>query len=169
MDKKLFWELIEKTYRASKGDPDKQAKLLIITLAGMSELEIIAYQDIHDDLVDEAYIAELFELAYIMGGGCSNDGFMDFRAWLIGQGKNVFEKALDDPESLIDLVDAGQETQSESLLYVAMKAYELNTGKDIETMPKRKNTMPMKLKGKSSQDEDAMLARFPKATKKFWK
>ena len=50
-----------------------------------------------------------------------------------------------------------------------MKAYELNTGKDIETMPKRKNTMPMKLKGKSSQDEDAMLARFPKATKKFWK
>ncbi len=168
MDRKQFWELIEHTHRISNGDPENQAKLLIAKLTELSEKEIVSYQDILDDLMDEAYIAELWEMAYIIDAGCSDDGFMDFRAWLIGQGKHVFETAQTNAESLIDVVEAGQETKSEALLYVAMKAYELHTGKDIDTMPKRVKPLP-KLKGKSSQDDDSMLARFPKATTKFWK
>ena len=127
-----------------------------------------SYQSILDDLKDEAYIAELWEIAYIMDGGCGDDGFMDFRAWLIGQGKTVFEKALANPESLVDIVEAGQETKSEALLYVAMEAYENKTGKDVDAMPIRKKPLP-ELIGELSQDEGSKLARFPKATEKFWK
>lgn len=167
MDKKQFWELIEKTRQMSNSDPNEQANLLVVELTVLSESEILSFQAILDELQDEAYIAELWEMAYIVGGGCSDDGFMDFRAWLIGQGKNVFEKALADPESLVDVVEVGQETQVEALLYVAMNAYGLTTGKDIDTMPKRVKPLP-ELKGKLHQNEDSILARFPKATEKFW-
>jgi len=172
MDVEQFWKLIEKTRQISHSAPDKQADLLIDELAKLSEADILSYQSILDDLMDRAYIAELWELAFILasGWGCSDDGFMDFRAWLIGQGQDVFEKALSDPESLIDIVEFGQETQWEDLLYVAMHAYELSTQKDMGTMPSTRRDKPWpELKGTLAKDEDKILARFPKATAKFWK
>lgn len=33
---------------------------------------------------------------------CSDDGFIDFRAWLVGQGRNVYMTALKDPGSLAE-------------------------------------------------------------------
>ena len=168
MNIKTFWELIENAKQSSGGDPNKQAELLVEALTELSESEILAYQTIFDNLKDEAYTAELWEMAYILGGGCSDDGFMDFRAWLIGQGKNIFKATLDNPESIVDIVDVGQETKSEALLYVAQEAYELNTGKDSDTMPKRVNPSP-RLKGKFSPNENSVLKRFPHAAAKFWK
>ncbi|MFD6293827.1 DUF4240 domain-containing protein [Streptomyces sp. NPDC060235] len=40
--------------------------------------------------------------AYLIGGGCSNDSFMDFRAGLIALGRDWYEKATADPDSLAD-------------------------------------------------------------------
>jgi len=169
MEVKEFWKLIDETRLASGGDHRKQAELLIAALAKLTEAEIIDYQEILDNLQDEAYIAELWEVAYILDMGCGDDDFMDFRAWLIGQGKDIFDKALDSPESLVEFVEPGQETKSESLLYVAFEAYELNTNKSSETMPRiRSFKSRPKLKGIPSKNEDEMLKRFPKVTAKFW-
>ena len=44
--------------------------------------------------------------AYVMHGGCSNDAFSDFRATLISNGRKIYNTALSDPESLVD-VDFG--------------------------------------------------------------
>ena len=172
MDVEQFWKLIEQTHQNSHGAPRKQAELLVDELAKLPEAEILLYQSILDDLMDKVYIAELWDLAFIMasGWGCSDDGFMDFRAWLIGQGQHVFEKALSDPESLVDIVEFGQETQWEALLYVAAEAYERSTHKDMETMPSTRRDKPRpELKGILAKDEDKILARFPKAAAKFWK
>jgi len=172
MDVEQFWKLIEKTHQISSGAPDKQAELLIDELAKLSEADILSYQSILDDMMDKAYIGELWDVAFILasGWGCSDDGFMDFRAWLIGQGQDVFEKALSNPESLVDVVECGQETQWEELLYVAMYAYELSTHKDMETMPSTRRDKPRpELKGTIAKSVEENLARFPKATAKFWK
>jgi hypothetical protein len=172
MNVEQFWKLIEKTHQNSNGAPDKQAELLIDELAKLSEAEILSYQSILDDMMDKAYIGELWDVAFIMasGWGCSDDGFMDFRAWLIGQGQVVFEKALSDPESLVNIVEFGQETQWEELLYVAMYAYEQGTHKNMETMPSTRRDKPRpELKGTVSKSVEENLARFPKATAKFWK
>jgi hypothetical protein len=97
--RKQFWELIEHTHRISNGEPENQAKLLIAKLTELSEKEILSYQVILDDLMDEAYIVELGEMAYNIDAGCRDDGFMDFRAWLIGQGKHGFEQPLPMPKA----------------------------------------------------------------------
>src|SRR5574341_68207 len=165
MDITAFWKIIDETREASGGDPLKQAKLLTEALVQLPENDILRYHSIHD-LMDQAYIAELWEAAYILGCGCSDDGFMDFRAWLIGCGKETFEKALTDPESLAEVVEVGYETQVEALLYVALDAYEKKTGKEEMPLMPREH---QKLKGESSRDERSLLARFPKLTTKFWK
>ena len=167
MDTPTFWELIDKTREASGGDQEKQRELLIGALAQLPESDIFAWDDIFDDLMDKAYIAELWEVAYIIGCGCGDDGFTDFRAWLIGQGKDIYEKVLADPESLVDIIESGKEEQAgaSSLWYVVIGAYELKTGMD---MPKRLRPNP-ELKGTSAPNEAAILPRFPKATARFWK
>ena len=172
MDVEQFWKLIEKTHQISQGAPRKQADLLVDELAKLSEADILSYQSILDDMVDKAYIGELWDVAFILasGWGCSDDGFEYFRAWLIGQGKDLYENALSDPESLVEVVEFGQETQWEVLLYVAVYAYELSTHKDIfEAMSNIKRDEPPQLKGALMKGLEEKLARFPKATAKFWK
>jgi len=112
----------------------------------------------------------LWVLGSILDGlGFSDDAFTDFRAWLIGQGKGVYENALTNPESLIDYVEPGQNIVAEVLLYVAAEAYEVKTGKSAETMPSTRQFKPRpELVGTLPEDEESMLKRFPKAKEKFW-
>jgi hypothetical protein len=44
----------------------------------------------------------LWAAAYLIEGGC-DDGFMDFRAGLMLQGRTAFEAAVADPDSLAGL------------------------------------------------------------------
>lgn len=80
--------------------------------------------------------------ARINGGMCSDDGFEDFRNWLIGRGHDTFERVIAAPDSLAELPEIqrlaarpneerGDEdrTDWESLSYIAERAYEQVTGK----------------------------------------
>ena len=53
-------------------------------------------------MMDSAYCWSLWGAAYVINGGCSDDPFVDFRASLISRGRQVFERALSDPDSLAD-------------------------------------------------------------------
>jgi Protein of unknown function (DUF4240) len=48
------------------------------------------------------YRYDLWAVAYLIGGGCSDDGFIDFRAGLIAQGREWYQKAAASPDSLAD-------------------------------------------------------------------
>ena len=51
--------------------------------------------------MDRAYRQELWGAAYLINGGCSDDGFVYFLGWLIAQGRDVYQAALPDPDSLV--------------------------------------------------------------------
>ena len=65
---------------------------------------------------------------HIINGGCSDDGFESFRAWLIAQGERVYREALDDPETLVAVAPSQRATEAESMLYAAADAYKLTAG-----------------------------------------
>ncbi len=73
-----------------------------------------------------AYRWDLWAAAYIINGGCSDDGFEYFRAWLIAQGERVFHDALADPETLVDRAEP--DADAEGMLYAAAAAYESRVG-----------------------------------------
>jgi hypothetical protein len=79
----------------------------------------------------------------IMDGLCSCDGFWYFQPWLIGQGRQSWQRAAEDPDNLIDIPAVralagrshGEWTnaewpQWEELDYVAGRAHDQITGQE---------------------------------------
>lgn len=63
-------------------------------------------------------------------GGCSDDQFDYFRFWLISRGKDIFYKAIENPDSLCNVFTARRcdYPDKESLDYVVMDILEKRTG-----------------------------------------
>jgi hypothetical protein len=68
-------------------------------LAGFKPKSIKSFNKILRKKWNQAYRTDVWALAYLLRGGCSDDAFMDFRAWLIMQGRQVFEQTSSDPDS----------------------------------------------------------------------
>nr|WSX50810.1 DUF4240 domain-containing protein [Streptomyces sp. NBC_00974] len=141
MDKQTFWKLIE-TARA-QAEPDQVAERAAQLLARYPAPEIAAAQQVVWDLLAESYRAPLWAAAYLINGGCSDDGFDYFRGWLLTQGEAAFTAALADPDSLADhppvraaAGDEGEDLEGEDLededaLSIAWTAYETATGREL--------------------------------------
>ena len=102
MTLKEFWEHIEKTRRK---DPEAHAARLVARLAKLPVGKIIDFDYRWNELHRASYNWHLWGAAYIINGGCSDDGFDYFRDWLLLQGRKVYQTALKDPDSLADVVD----------------------------------------------------------------
>lgn len=126
-----FWELVAAATN-SDGDLDELPALLRESLVKLAAEEIVSFQDIFDELSAKAYRRELWGAAYLLNGGCSDDGFEYFRAWLIAHGKATYEAALENPDSLATLADPdNDDNELEDLIYVAREAYEEKTGQEL--------------------------------------
>ncbi|MFE5807655.1 DUF4240 domain-containing protein [Streptomyces sp. NPDC056491] len=135
MDKQTFWKLIE-TARAD-ADPQGVASRAARLLADRPETEVAQAQQVLWDLLAESYRAPLWAAAYVINGGCSDDGFDYFRGWLLTQGREVFEAALADPDSLAahaavrEAAAEGLELEDESTLSIAWTAYRAAVGREL--------------------------------------
>ena len=129
INKESFWDLIHEAKNACGQDMDAMLAYLKDRLVSMGPTQAQNFHDIihvYEDLADKY---GLWDAAGIMKEyGCSDDGFIDFRAWLIAQGREVYFAALADPDSLADVVPYG-DCRFEQLSYVGEYAYEQLTGK----------------------------------------
>jgi hypothetical protein len=126
MEWKQFWKLVESAYRA---DGAAHFEALKAALTPLSEEELVAFQARFDELLGAAGTIDLWGAAYLINGGCSDDGFHDFRAWLVGRGRHPYEAALKNPDTLADILD-GDEVIGYGLDVAAVRVYEEKTGKD---------------------------------------
>jgi hypothetical protein len=130
-----FWKIVERAAKRGKGDQDEMLEALSEELGKLESDDVRGFQLRMDALIAEARTWDLWGAAYVMNGGCSDDGFEYFRAWLIAQGREVFEAALRDPETLASAklryaLDDGYDF--EGLLYVATQVYEEMTGEELD-------------------------------------
>ena len=124
MNKEQFWRIVEDV--RSSTDPRDQGAILSALQEQLRKLpstEIMEWQEIFQFYDDAAYRDELWAASGAMGAHCTDDGFMDFRSWLISQGRDVYMAALRDPESLAEVDTEGQSLNFEEYAYVAPKAY----------------------------------------------
>jgi len=94
MPEEHFWGIIATTLAAAAAagdDPDAQDKAQNASLAALlSELDwqdILAFENRFNALHRASYTSHLWCAAYLMCGGCSDDGFDYFRYWLISRGE----------------------------------------------------------------------------------
>ena len=159
-----FWNLIEAA-RAESDDAQETAEQLGEQLSELEPETLYAFEEQLARLLERSYTWELWGVAYVLNGGCSDDGFHYFRGWLIAQGREVFERALTDPDSLVDQVEDMEEAECEDILHVATSAYREATGDYPEGI-----TVNLPDLGPSWDFDDRaeMARRYPRSVAQFW-
>lgn len=136
MDRETFWDIVERARRAAGRETvtaegaDAVARHLVAELSVLSPAAIVGFEQAYDDVNLEAWRWDLWAAAYLMRGGCSDDGFDYFRGWLVAQGRAVWERAVADPDSLAEAgVDPEDDAvECEAVLSAAGDAYAEATG-----------------------------------------
>ncbi|WP_045466108.1 DUF4240 domain-containing protein [Sporocytophaga myxococcoides] len=153
MDIVKFWDIIEQSKKNTNEDIYLQLDNLREELQHLNKDEIVKAQEIFLDLMDQAYKWDLWAAAYTIQGGCSDDGFIDFRAWLIGRGKEIYYAALENSDSLsLMSQEALKESEAgEEYNYLFAEAYEELTD---EEMPEIARTFKTNPDGKEWDEEN---------------
>lgn len=163
METERFWQIIEVSKSKSNGDYEKQQNELEKELLKLSGIEILEFDNKFRTLRGEIYSWDFWAAAYIINGGCSDDSFSDFRGWLIGQGKTIYNNAINDIETLSILKDTN-DGDWEGLSYVPTDAYKKMTGRDIPEGIKEN----FEIAGEEwEENQNELKSKFPKLWKQF--
>ena len=159
-----FWKLLEDLPKGEGAEDALKERLI-----GLTTDEIVSFQAHFDAAHAQAYNWLLWAAAYIIDGGCSDDGFIDFRYGLISRGKQVFEAALADPDTLVDVASEDDDEGSipnETFGYVAGEVYEQKTG---SILPREEIPQPSNPVGDDwdFDDEDLCAQKLPRLWAKF--
>jgi hypothetical protein len=157
-----FWQHIKATRRI---DPDEHAERLANRLAKLPVDDILAFGKQWEAALAKANTWKLWGAAYLINGGCSDDGFEYFRCWLLLQGQAVYDAALADPDTLAAYLKGDAEVEAECT--PAYDAYAAVTGKEdyFDVLKQKYPTLPespaleMDIK---FEDDAAMRERYPR-------
>lgn len=165
MTQEEFWTVIEAAYRP---DPIDHVEALKERLGGLKWFEVIAFQARFDEAVAAANRIDLWGAAHLINGGCSDDGFIDFRAWLVGRGRHAYEHSLRDPDTLADTL-GGELPDGFGLDTAALRVYEEKTGMSdfYDRLDRAATDAKPEGTGWNFEDAAEMRTRFPKLSRLY--
>jgi len=167
MNRDEFWAVIAAARDGGDasfaGRPTRLRELLL----ARSPDDVAGFIEHFRQAMDDAYSFELWGAAFILGGGCSDDRFTDFRKWLISCGRERYERALEDPDSLADVTFGanaeGMAFFEEFSIMIAVEVFVALTG--AEPAPRtRLSVLPPR--GKDWED-DELPRRYPRLWKRW--
>lgn len=173
LDEDVYWEIVQKSVDNTSSDGE-QLDYLVGELTRLSPLDIIGFSFRTSRLLAESYLQQLWCAAYIMNGGCSDDGFDYFRAWLISRGKGIYRRAVVDPDSLIEIAEGEDEYELELFLGAPYTAFEKVTGSKAYsymdgTKFREKYGAFLGIQFEWSEDDaDSMKRICPRLYERFW-
>lgn len=126
-----FWSIIDTARQNACEDTTPRISTLRQQLSALDLAAIQDFQRQYDLQIHRANRWDLWGAAYLMNGGCSDDGFRYFCHWLISEGRDIFERALELPDSLADL-PRQEYFELESFAYVALEVFEIKGGGELE-------------------------------------
>ena len=111
-----FWQIIEATHAPTR---EEQLEQFRRELQRLTPQELIEFEWIFAELTFAAYSWDLWLVAWLCHGGmCSDDGFSDFRSWLISRGRAIYESALNDVDALVEEMRQTEHPEFELFGYV---------------------------------------------------
>jgi hypothetical protein len=162
-----WWDLIALSRKGAEDEEEQADRLIELLSTKLSADEVLAFDRFLQERIRDAFRSDLWAVAYIMNGGCSDDGFDYFLGWLICKGKKHYEAALANPEDAAKGVSPDDEPfENESVYYAPSHAWAALTGKPRDDYYKIAPSVGRSLKGKLF-DEDTVYDKHPKLAKKF--
>jgi hypothetical protein len=161
MTTEQFWNIIESA-RQEDANPESVAATVRSTLERLTVDEVLGFERELMKRHAESYRWDLWAVAYIVNGGCSDDGFDYFRGWLVAKGRNYYEAALADPVRAADEAEPDA-NECEDMLYVAASAYKSKTG---NYPPKLDIPLPSEPAGEKWEEND-LHSLYPELCERF--
>lgn len=167
-----FWEIMARAARFAD-DPAAHIGALRAELRGLTSEEIKSFEVAFRRYLNKAYTWDLWGAACVIHGGCSDDGFEYFRRWLVSAGRDVYEPALADPDSLAQLeVPPGPDGtwEFEEIYYAAQPAFEEKGGEgDVRdySEPEAGLGGPGPSGEPFEDDEEHLARRYPNLWRQF--
>lgn len=124
MTQNEFWAIIDRArQRAAPNSESAMLDALYGELVKLPALKLSAWQDLQYAYMDLAHTHKLFAAAVLINSGSSDDRFLDFTAWLVMQGREMYESALANPDSLAKAEPPFDNAEWELCGYIADNAY----------------------------------------------
>jgi hypothetical protein len=167
-----FWAVIDRATADRPASPDEVAKRAAAELATCDPEEIVAWDRHLGKVMAASGKEDLWAAAYLINGGCSDEGFDAFRGWLIAHGRDAVARAVREPDSLAEMpavraaAENGAVFEADEVLSIAVQAYELATG-DSLPRPEAARTRPDAAELWDFDDEGEMRRRLPRLSALF--
>lgn len=163
MDHEAFWSIIDESRAQGRGAIDRQTKALEQILTARPLDDVVAFQHLFGELEVQLYRWDTWAAAYVLLGGCSDDGFIDFRYWVISRGRDAVHAATTDPDALAQFITdpTNRDNGSAEIFgYVAADVYKRRTGTQITYGSTRHPAHPV---GEDwDEDFEVLDPRFPR-------
>jgi hypothetical protein len=160
-----FWEIVERVHEAAPLDMAAKCRLLRNELCKLPVEEVLSFEEHFTECYYRAYAWDIWGAAYVINGGCSDDGFMDFRSTLISLGRRPFETALADADRLAEFELDEEWACYEGYQSVALEVCR-NHHKSEPPANWRRSEHPREPAGEPF-DEEEMGPRFPRLVAKY--
>ena len=167
-----FWAVIDRATAERPASPDEVARRAVAELAVRDPAEIVAWDRHLGKVMVASGNQDLWAAAYLINGGCSDEGFDAFRGWLIAHGRDAVARAVREPDSLARMPDVraaaenGAVFEAGEVLSIAAQAYERATGgrlPESDSPPTRPDAADLW----DFDNEDEMRRRLPRLSSLF--
>ena len=172
MPAEQFWRIIARASESAH-DPDAQLNTLHSALRELTIEEIISFEVAFRSYLNKAYTWDLWGAAYVIHGGCSDDGFEYFRRWLVSRVRDIHAFALANPDILAQLdAQPGPEGawEFEEIYSVAREVFKEKGGQgDVRdhAEPEAGLGGPGPSGEPFADDEEQLARRYPKLWQRF--
>lgn len=167
-----FWAVIARATADRPASPGEVAKRAVAELATNDPPEIVAWGRHLDKVMAASGTEDLWAAAYVIHGGCGEEGFDAFRGWLIAHGRDAVARSVKSPDSLasVEVIKAAAETgavfEAPEVLTIAAEAYREATGEELPD-EERPKTRPDAGDLWDFDNEEEMQRRLPKLSALF--
>ncbi|WP_238005875.1 DUF4240 domain-containing protein [Dactylosporangium sp. AC04546] len=166
MNEAQFWNLIDTTLQGSPDNTDEQAEVLRALLAGLTPDEVLEFHRLLVAANHQLYTWDHIAAVNLVDEGLGDDGFTDFRTWIVATGRESFAAFRDDPDTLVDILDRLGWDSAEVFGAVAAEVYRDTTGREIweDGAPPIEPGTPPTGSAEIVHDRAVQQQRFPRLT-----
>ncbi|MEL6406470.1 MAG: DUF4240 domain-containing protein [Chloroflexota bacterium] len=153
----------------SNGSIEKQTKILIELLEEFDLEDILEFGVFYQKKQKEAYSDLMWEACAFITCVGGEQNFLNFLAWLIAQGQDVYTKALENPDSLHEILDSENrgDARDEFFSSVVMKAHHAKVGNNNVRFPRHLVPVVTKKRAKELSSGQSVRQALPNLHEKL--
>ena len=168
-----FWAVIDRATADRPASPAQVAERAIADLAARDPEEIVAWARHLDKVLAASGTEDLWAAAYLINGGCTEDGFHNLRGWLVPHGRQAVRASVQSPDVLAGMpavraaAENGAVFEAEEVLSIAAQAYQKATGEPLPAAADRPRIRPEVADLWDFDDEEETHKRLPRLAALF--